>query len=84
VPDTQATLHLLIGGGRMPVVTADLGEVVDQPVLYLPMQVDDMPRQGTRHEVNPSISGPPADLRALVAELAPRSSRPRRPRLSVS
>lgn len=83
MPGTQATLHLLIGGGRMPVVTADLGEVVDQPVLYLPMQVHDMPRQA-RHEVNPSISGPPADLRALVAELAPRSSRPRRPRVSVS
>jgi hypothetical protein len=42
-PGTHATVHLVVGGGRMPVITADLGEVVDQPVLYLRTQVDDMP-----------------------------------------
>jgi hypothetical protein len=61
---------MLIGGGHMPVVTADLGEVVDQPVLYLRLAVEDMPRQGPRHEVNLSFSGPPADVVRLVADLA--------------
>jgi hypothetical protein len=64
----------------MPVVTADLGEIVDQPVMYLRLAINDMPRQGTRHEVNLSISGPPADLRALVAELAAAVEQTSRPR----
>ena len=69
-PGTHATVHLLIGGGRAPVVTADRGMVVDSEILYLRAQVDDMPRSGTRHTVDVSISGPPADVAALLATMA--------------
>jgi hypothetical protein len=62
-------VHLLVGNGRMPVVTADAAEVVDQPVTYLRLQTDDAPRSGSRHTVDISISGPPADVAALVARL---------------
>ena len=69
-PGTAATVHLLIGGGRAPVVSADVAEVVDRPVAYLRLQVDDVPRSGTRHAVDISISGPPAEVAALVEEMA--------------
>ena len=54
----------------MPVITADASLVVDQPVTYLRLQIDDTPRSGTRHALDISISGPPADVAALVASLA--------------
>jgi hypothetical protein len=53
----------------MPVVSADVQRVVDRPVAYLRLQVDDVPRSGTRHAVDISISGPPADVAALVVRL---------------
>jgi hypothetical protein len=68
-PGTHATVHLLVGDGRMPVVSVDVAEVVDRPVTYLRLQADDIPRHGTRHAVEISISGPPADVAALVAQL---------------
>jgi hypothetical protein len=51
------------------VVVAEITPVLDRDVLYLRLQVDDVPRSGTRHTVDLSISGPPADVAALVAEL---------------
>jgi hypothetical protein len=54
----------------MPVVSADLRQVIDQPVTYLRLLVDDVPRSGTRHSCDVSISGPPAEVAALVASLA--------------
>jgi hypothetical protein len=69
-PGTAVTVHLLVGGGRMPVVSADLGQIVDQPVTYLRLQVDDQERHHTRHVLDVSISGPPADVASLVAQLA--------------
>jgi hypothetical protein len=54
----------------MPVVSADLRQVIDQPVTYLRLLVDDVPRSGTRHTCDVSISGPPAEVAALVASLA--------------
>jgi hypothetical protein len=65
-PGTNVTVHLLLGDGRQPAVTAQLGEAADQPILYLRLQADDTPRHGTRHAVDVSISGPPADIAALV------------------
>jgi hypothetical protein len=53
----------------MPIVSADVQKVVDRPVAYLHLQVDDVPRSGTRHAVDVSISGPPADVAALVVRL---------------
>jgi hypothetical protein len=53
----------------MPVISADVQEVVDRPVAYLRLQTDDVPRSGTRHTVDVSISGPPADVATLVARL---------------
>jgi hypothetical protein len=69
-PGTAANVHLLIGNGRAPVVVAEITPVLDSDVLYLRLQVDDVPRSGTRHTVDLSISGPPTDVAALVAELA--------------
>jgi hypothetical protein len=69
-PGTAATVHLLVGAGRAPVISADAHEVIDQPVLYLRAQVDDVPRSGTRHTCDISISGPPADVAALVEQMA--------------
>jgi hypothetical protein len=69
-PGTAVAVHLLVGGGRMPVVSADLRQVIDQPVTYLRLLVDDVPRSGTRHTCDVSISGPPAEVAALVASLA--------------
>jgi hypothetical protein len=54
----------------MPVVSADLRQVIDQPVTYLRLLVDDVPRSGPRHTCDVSISGPPAEVAALVASLA--------------
>jgi hypothetical protein len=68
-PGTAANIHLLIGNGRAPVVVAEITPVLDHDVLYLRLQVDDVPRSGTRHTVDISISGPPTDVAALVAEL---------------
>ena len=68
-PGTHVAVHLLLGDGRQPVVTAQLGEAVDQPILYLRLAADDTPRHGTRHAVDVSISGPPADIAALVAAI---------------
>jgi hypothetical protein len=68
-PGTATNVHLLIGNGRAPVVVAEITPVLDRDVLYLRLQVDDVPRSGTRHTVDLSISGPPADVAALVAEL---------------
>jgi hypothetical protein len=68
-PGTACTVHLLVGNGRMPVVSADVQEVVDRPVAYLRLQTDDVPRSGARHSVDVSISGPPADVAALVTRL---------------
>lgn len=69
-PGTAATVHLLIGDGRAPVVSADVQEVVDRPVAYLRLQVDDVPRNGTRHTCDVSISGPPNEVAALVEQMA--------------
>jgi hypothetical protein len=68
-PGTAANVHLLIGNGRAPVVVAEITPVLDSDVLYLRLHVDDVPRSGTRHTVDLSISGPPTDVAALVAEL---------------
>ena len=68
-PGTAANVHLLIGNGRAPVVVAEVTPVLDSDVLYLRLQVDDVPRSGTRHTVDLSISGPPKDVAALVSEL---------------
>jgi hypothetical protein len=51
-------------------VAAEITPVLDSDVLYLRLQVDDVPRSGTRHTVDLSISGPPEEVAALVAELA--------------
>lgn len=48
-PGTAADVHLLIGNGRAPVVVAEITPVLDRDVLYLRLQVDDVPRFGTRH-----------------------------------
>jgi hypothetical protein len=69
-PGTAAAIHLLVGDGRAPVVSADVREVVDRPVAYLRLQADDVPRGGTRHTVDVSISGPPEDVAALVEQMA--------------
>jgi hypothetical protein len=69
-PGTAATVHLLVGDGRAPVVSADVHEVVDRPVAYLRLQVDDVPRSGTRHTCDVSISGPPEAVAALIEEMA--------------
>lgn len=69
-PGTAANVPLLIGNGRAPVVVAEITPVLDSDVLYLRLQVDDIPRSGTRHTVDLSISGPPEEVAALVAELA--------------
>lgn len=37
---------------------------------YLRLQVDDVPRNGTRHTCDVSISGPPAEVAALVEQMA--------------
>jgi hypothetical protein len=68
-PGTAANLHLLIGNSRAPVVVAEITPVLDRDVFYLRLQVDDVPRSGTRHTVDLSISGPPEDVAALVSEL---------------
>ncbi len=71
-PGTATAVHLLIGRppGRMPVVVADVREVADEPVMYLRFEVDDRERQYARHKVDVTFSGPPADVAALVAEMA--------------
>lgn len=69
-PGTAATVHLLVGAGRAPTVSADVHLVIDQPVAYLRLQVDDVPRSGTRHTCDVSISGPPADVAALIEQMA--------------
>jgi hypothetical protein len=69
-PGTAATVHLLVGDGRAPVVSADVHEVIDRPVAYLRLQVDDVPRSGTRHTCDLSISGPPEAVAALVEQMA--------------
>jgi hypothetical protein len=69
-PGTAATVHLLIGNGRAPVVSADVQQVIDRPVAYLRLQADDVPRNGTRHTCDVSISGPPEDVAALVEQMA--------------
>jgi hypothetical protein len=71
-PDLQpaANVHLLISNGRAPVVVAEVTPVLDSDVLYLRLQVDDVPRSGTRHTVDFRISGPPEEVANLVAELA--------------
>jgi hypothetical protein len=69
-PGTAANVHLLLGDGRAPVVVAEITPVLDRDVLYLRLQIDDVPRSGTRHTVDISMSGPPTDVAALVAELA--------------
>jgi hypothetical protein len=69
-PGTAATVHLLVGAGRAPVISADVQVVIDQPVAYLRLQVDDVPRSGTRHTCDISISGPPAEVAALVEQMA--------------
>ena len=69
-PGTAATVHLLVGSGRAPVISADVHLVINQPVAYLRLQIDDAPRSGTRHTVDVSISGPPEDVAALVEQMA--------------
>jgi hypothetical protein len=68
-PGTNVAVHLLLGLGRQPVIAAETGLVGNDPVTYLRLQVDDQERQFTRHVVDVSISGPPAEIAALVAEL---------------
>jgi hypothetical protein len=69
-PGTAVTVHLLVGSGRAPVISADVQVVIDRPVAYLRLQVDDVPRSGTRHTCDVSISGPPEDVAALVEQMA--------------
>ena len=70
-PGTATAVHLLIGRppGRMPLVAADVREVAGSPLLYLRLEVDDRERQYTRHKVDVTFSGPPADIAALVAQM---------------
>lgn len=69
-PGTAVAVHLLVGGGRIPLIAADVRRVVDQPIVYLRAEVDDVPRHGTRHTLDVTFSGPPADVAALVAQMA--------------
>jgi hypothetical protein len=69
-PGTNVIVHLLIGDGRAPLISAEVGHALDAEVLYLRLQLDDAPRSGTRHALDVSISGPPADVAGLVADLA--------------
>jgi len=70
-PGTATTVHLLIGRppGRVPLVAADLHQVAGEPLLYLRLEVDDRERQYTRHKVDVTFSGPPADIHALLAQV---------------
>jgi hypothetical protein len=68
-PGTAVAVHLLVGGGRIPLVAADLRQIVDKPIVYLRAEVDDVPRHGTRHTLDVTFSGPPADVAALVAQM---------------
>jgi hypothetical protein len=69
-PPAPGTVHLLVGAGRAPVISADVHDIIDRPVAYLRLQVDDVPRSGTRHACDLSISGPPEDVAALVEQMA--------------
>lgn len=69
-PGTATAVHVLIGRppGRMPVVAADLREVAGEPLMYLRFEVDDRERQHARHKLDVTFSGPPTDIRALLAQ----------------
>jgi hypothetical protein len=71
-PGTATTVHLLIGRppGRMPLVAADVRQVAGEPLMYLRLEVDDRERQHARHKVDVTFSGPPADIAALLAQVA--------------
>ncbi len=65
-PGSHATLHLLIGAGRMPTVGASAGLVAGSESVWLHIDFDDMPKGRARHAGHFTVSGPPADVRALV------------------
>ena len=70
-PGTACSVHVLTGGGgRRPVVSADARHVLDQPVTYLHVSVDDRERTYARHLVDVTFSGSPDELSRLVAEMA--------------
>jgi hypothetical protein len=70
LPSTSADLYLLLGEGRQPVIAARIEDVMGSPVLYLRVEVDDMPSGRPRHTARFSLSGAPAAVRAVVAEIA--------------
>jgi hypothetical protein len=68
-PGTNIQVHLLVGEGRRPVVSAEVQQVINEQVLYLRLHVDDRNRDGARHVVDFTISGPTADVATLLTEM---------------
>jgi hypothetical protein len=68
-PGSNVAVHLLVGEGRRPVVVAEVQQVINESVMYLRLHVDDRNRDGARHVVDLTISGPTADVAGLLAEM---------------
>lgn len=68
-PGTNVQVHLLVGEGRRPVVVAEVHQVVNEAITYIRLHVDDRNRDGARHVVDFTISGPTADVAGLLAEM---------------
>lgn len=69
-PGSDATLHLFLGGlGGMPVVSASVGLISGSETTWLRVEFNDMPKSRPRHSGHFTVSGSPADVRALVESL---------------
>jgi hypothetical protein len=76
-PGSDASLYLLVGAGRMPVVGAAAGLVAGSESVWLRIEFNDMSSGRARHSGHFTVSGPPADVRALVAQLSEALDHPR-------
>jgi hypothetical protein len=68
-PGSDATLHLLIGAGRTPTVSASTGLIAGTQTTWLRVEFDDRPSGRARHSGHFTVSGSPADVRTLVDQL---------------
>jgi hypothetical protein len=71
-PSTHASLHLLVGDGRMPVVSAEAGSITGVDMVWARVEVDtlDAEPKRTRHAARFTVSGPRADVKRLIVDMA--------------
>lgn len=68
-PSTDSTLTVLVDAGRMPAVTASASMLSGSESVFARVEVDDMPKDRSRHSAHFALIGPRAAVLAALDQL---------------